>query len=42
MSNTQVGNVYQQIIEDVIESSRVDFEEVGVDNTVLMQLREVC
>ena len=29
MSNQQVGTVYQQIISDVVESSRVDFEEGG-------------
>ena len=42
MSNTQVGNVYSQIIADVIESSRVDFEEGGVDEHVLDELRRVC
>lgn len=41
MSNTQVGGVYQQIILDVVESSRVDFEEGGVDENVLEQLRQV-
>jgi len=41
MSNAQVGNVYQQIISDVIDSSRVDFEEGGVDETVLEHLRTV-
>lgn len=41
MSNTQVGNVYSQIITDVIDSSRVDFEEGGVDETVLEELRLV-
>jgi hypothetical protein len=41
MSNTQVGNVYQQIIADVVESSRVDFEEGGVDEGVLEELRLV-
>ncbi len=41
MSNTQVGNVYQQIISDVIDSSRVDFEEGGVDESVLEHLRMV-
>ncbi|KAF4629475.1 hypothetical protein G7Y89_g8669 [Cudoniella acicularis] len=40
MSNTQVGNVYQQIIADVIESSRVDFEEGGVEENVLDELRQ--
>jgi transcription initiation factor TFIIA large subunit len=41
MSNTPVGNVYQQIIADVVESSRVDFEEGGVDEGVLEELRLV-
>ncbi|KAI9744619.1 MAG: transcription factor IIA subunit alpha [Claussenomyces sp. TS43310] len=38
MSNSNVGNVYQQIIRDVVESSRVDFEEGGVDEGVLEEL----
>lgn len=42
MSNTQVGNVYQQIIQDVVDSSRVDFEEGGVEEAVLEELRRVC
>jgi len=41
MSNTQVGNIYSQIISDVIDSSRVDFEEGGVDDHVLEELRLV-
>ncbi|KAK5632694.1 hypothetical protein RRF57_008408 [Xylaria bambusicola] len=41
MSNSQVGNVYQQIINDVIAASRVDFEEGGIDEAVLEQLRKV-
>jgi transcription initiation factor TFIIA large subunit len=41
MSNTQVGTVYQQIIADVVESSRVDFEEGGVDERVLEELKLV-
>ena len=41
MSNTQVGQVYQQIISDVVEGSRVDFEEDGVDDSVLEELRQV-
>ncbi|GAP84297.1 putative transcription factor alpha beta subunit [Rosellinia necatrix] len=40
MSNTQVGGVYQQIINDVIAASRVDFEEGGIDETVLEQLKK--
>ncbi|KAG0651972.1 transcription initiation factor IIA large subunit [Hyphodiscus hymeniophilus] len=39
MSNPQVGAVYQQIIADVVESSRVDFEEGGVDEHVLEELK---
>lgn len=42
MSNSQVGPVYQQIISDVIESSRVDFEEGGVEEGVLEELKQVC
>jgi transcription initiation factor TFIIA large subunit len=41
MSNSQVGGVYQQIINDVIAASRVDFEEGGIDEAVLEQLRKV-
>jgi Transcription factor IIA, alpha/beta subunit len=41
MSNTQVGGIYQQIISDVVESSRVDFEEGGVEEQVLEELRQV-
>ncbi|KAI0466636.1 transcription factor IIA, alpha/beta subunit [Xylaria cf. heliscus] len=40
MSNSQVGGVYQQIINDVIAASRVDFEEGGIDETVLEQLKK--
>ncbi|KAI0199799.1 transcription factor IIA, alpha/beta subunit [Astrocystis sublimbata] len=39
MSNSQVGGVYQQIINDVIAASRVDFEEGGIDEAVLDQLK---
>lgn len=41
MSNSAVGNVYQTIIEEVINSSRVDFEESGVEEAVLEELRLV-
>jgi len=41
MSNQAVGNVYQIIIDDVINSSRVDFEESGIDETALEELRQV-
>lgn len=41
MSNPMVGSVYKAIIEEVIESSRTDFEEGGVDESVLEELRKV-
>jgi transcription initiation factor TFIIA large subunit len=41
MSNPSVGSVYQQIIRDVIDTSRVDFEEGGVDESVLDELARV-
>lgn len=41
MSNQAVGNVYQTIIEEVVNSSRVDFEENGVEESVLEELRLV-
>ncbi|KAF2969985.1 hypothetical protein GQX73_g3587 [Xylaria multiplex] len=40
MSNSQVGTIYQQIINDVIAASRVDFEEGGIDEAVLEQLKK--
>jgi transcription initiation factor TFIIA large subunit len=40
MSNSQVGQVYQQIIQDVIEASRTDFEEGGIDENVLDELKK--
>ena len=41
MSNAAVGNIYQQIILDVIEASRVDLEENGVDEGILDELKQV-
>lgn len=41
MSNQAVGNVYQAVIDEVINSSRVDFEENGVEESVLEELRKV-
>ncbi|KAJ4311921.1 transcription factor IIA subunit alpha [Fusarium piperis] len=40
MSNQAVGNVYQTIIDEVINSSRVDFEESGIEESVLEELRQ--
>lgn len=41
MSNTLVGSVYNTIIEEVVNSSRVDFEESGVEESALELLRVV-
>jgi hypothetical protein len=41
MSNPSVGQVYAQIIRDVVETSRLDFEEGGVDESVLDELSTV-
>lgn len=41
MSNQAVGTVYQIIIDEVINTSRVDFEESGVEESVLEELRQV-
>ncbi|KAK2592162.1 transcription factor IIA subunit alpha [Conoideocrella luteorostrata] len=40
MSNQAVGTVYQTIIDEVINSSRVDFEESGVEESALEELRQ--
>lgn len=41
MSNQAVGSVYQSIIEEVINSSRIDFEEAGVNVSTLDDLKQV-
>lgn len=41
MSNAVVGNVYERIINEVVSTSRVDFEESGIDDSVLEELRSV-
>ncbi|KAK5663498.1 hypothetical protein OQA88_3928 [Cercophora sp. LCS_1] len=40
MSNVAVGSVYEHIINEVINSVRVDFEENGVDDGVLEELKK--
>ncbi|KAH6634276.1 transcription factor IIA, alpha/beta subunit [Chaetomium sp. MPI-SDFR-AT-0129] len=40
MSNTQVGPVYDTIIAEVINAVRVDFEENGVDDGALEDLKK--
>ncbi|KAK9352263.1 transcription factor IIA, alpha/beta subunit-domain-containing protein [Lipomyces doorenjongii] len=39
MSNNIVGNAYRDIIEDVINSSLIDCEDSGVDETTLRELQ---
>ena len=41
MSNTAVGPVYDTIISEVVNAVRVDFEENGVDETALEDLKNV-
>lgn len=41
MSNTNVGMVYDTIIQEVINSVRVDFEENGIEEGVLDELKKV-
>ena len=41
MSNTLVGPVYDTIITEVINAVRVDFEENGVDDGALEDLKKV-
>lgn len=41
MSNANVGGVYDHIISEVINAVRVDFEENGVDDGVLEELKKV-
>jgi hypothetical protein len=41
MSNTAVGQVYDTIIAEVINAVRVDFEENGVDDGALEDLKKV-
>ncbi|PCG97947.1 Transcription factor IIA, alpha/beta subunit [Penicillium occitanis (nom. inval.)] len=39
MANQQVGQVYDKVIHEVCEASRVDFEEGGVDQQTLEEMR---
>ncbi|KAJ5901731.1 Transcription factor IIA alpha/beta subunit [Penicillium taxi] len=40
MSNQLVGPVFEKVIQEVCDSSQVDFEESGVDQKTLLDLRE--
>lgn len=41
MSNAAVGPIYEAIIQEVVNAVRVDFEENGVDEGVLEDLKKV-
>lgn len=41
MSNKIVGELYQDIIEGVIREIRLDFEDSGVDETTLQELKQI-
>lgn len=41
MSNVHVGQVYEAVIQGVIDAVRVDFEENGVEDGVLEDLKKV-
>ncbi|CAZ82440.1 unnamed protein product [Tuber melanosporum] len=41
MSNQVVGEIYQRIIDDVINNSIIDFEEAGVNASTLQELKQV-
>ncbi|OGE55150.1 hypothetical protein PENARI_c005G09164 [Penicillium arizonense] len=40
MSNQQVGAVFEKVIQEVCDASQVDFEESGVDQQTLHDLRD--
>ncbi|KAF2030536.1 TFIIA-domain-containing protein [Setomelanomma holmii] len=42
MSNQIVGTVYEQIIAKVVQASQNDFEEFGVDQSTLDEMKQVC
>ncbi|KAH3663906.1 hypothetical protein WICMUC_005896 [Wickerhamomyces mucosus] len=41
MSNSEVSRLYEQIINDVINESRQDFEDSGIDEATLQDLRNI-
>ncbi|KAG5440818.1 hypothetical protein PCK2_000117 [Pneumocystis canis] len=41
MSNSIVGEIYHDIICDVIQASQHDFEEYGIDDSVLVELKQI-
>ncbi|KAI5965668.1 TOA1 [Candida pseudojiufengensis] len=41
MSNLEASKLYETIVEDVISDSRQDFENMGVDEQTLLELRKI-
>jgi uncharacterized protein (UPF0335 family) len=41
MSNAIVANVYRYVIDEVINQVRGDFEDMGIDESVLQELQRV-
>ena len=41
MSNTETSKLYESVIEDVINDSRQDFENNGIDESTLQELRRI-
>lgn len=41
MSNSDCAQLYERIIDDVIQESRQDFEDAGIDEQTLLDLRSV-
>ncbi|KAI5953031.1 TOA1 [Candida theae] len=41
MSNAEASKLYETIIEDVISDSRQDFENMGIDEATLQELRKI-
>jgi transcription initiation factor TFIIA large subunit len=41
MSNSEAGLIYERIINEVINESRQDFEDIGIDEATLQDLRSL-
>ncbi|GAM90711.1 hypothetical protein ANO11243_087560 [Dothideomycetidae sp. 11243] len=40
MSNTNAGDIFEKIIEEVVQASQTDFEENGVNQQTLLELKQ--
>ncbi|KAM9887530.1 hypothetical protein OXX79_013565, partial [Metschnikowia pulcherrima] len=41
MSNYEAGKLYEAVVEEVIADSRQDFEDSGIDESTLQELRKL-